>query len=191
MIARRPAPALAPALVILALIAATAAILLALGRLPICECGYVRLWHGQTGSSEGSQHLTDWYTPSHILHGLLFYWLLSVVAPRLTVGWRLAVATLIECAWEIAENSPAIIDRYRSATVSLDYYGDSVVNSVADIAAMLLGFWLARVLPVRVSVMLFVLAEAVTTYMIRDGLILNVVMLVWPVEGIRLWQSGG
>lgn len=179
------------AILLAAILLATAAILLAMGRLPICQCGYVKLWHGQTVSAENSQHLTDWYTPSHVLHGLIFYGVLWLVARRLSLGARLVIATLVEAAWEIAENTNAVIERYRAATIALDYHGDSVVNSLADIGAMWLGFALARVLPVWASVALFLTAEAVTVALIRDGLILNVLMLLWPLEAVRAWQAGG
>jgi hypothetical protein len=180
-----------PYLVSALILLGSAAWLLLIGREPICTCGYVKLWHGETMSSENSQHLTDWYTPSHIIHGLLFYAGLWLVARRVSIGWRFAAATVLEAAWEIVENSDAVIERYRAVTISLDYYGDSVVNATADILAMWVGFWLARVLPVWASVALIVGFEALTMTLIRDGLALNVLMLLWPLDAVRAWQAGG
>lgn len=181
---------LTPILITLGIILVTAAYLLWIGREPICKCGYVKLWHGEVVSAENSQHLSDWYTPSHIIHGFLFFGALWLVARRLSLGWRLAIATLVECAWEIVENSDAVIERYRSVTISLDYYGDSVLNVVADISAMILGFWLASKLPVWATVALILLFEAATILIIRDGLALNVLMLLYPLDWVAEWQAG-
>lgn len=166
-----------------------AAMLLMMGRIPICKCGYIKLWHGQTFSAESSQHLTDWYTPSHLIHGFLFYGLLFLVARKLLLGWRLVIATIIEATWEMSENTTAVIEHYRAVTISLDYFGDSVLNSVADLGAMLIGFWLALRLPIWASICLIVGFEALTMILIRDGLALNVLMLLYPLDIVKEWQS--
>jgi Protein of unknown function (DUF2585) len=190
MTSSSPQNRLTPILITLGIILLTAAYLLWIGREPICKCGYIKLWHGEVVSAENSQHLSDWYTPSHIIHGFLFFGALWLVARRLSLGWRLAIATLVECAWEILENSDAVIERYRTVTISLDYFGDSVINTVFDVFAMILGFWLAAKLPVWATVALIVLFEGVTMWIIRDGLALNVLMLLWPLDSVAQWQAG-
>jgi len=175
----------------LVVIVGAALILYLKGQVPICKCGYVKLWHGEPISSENSQHISDWYSLSHMIHGFLFFAVLGWVAQRMPVGLRLTLATAVEAGWEIFENSDFIINRYREATISLDYYGDSVLNSVSDIGFMVIGFFLAWRLPVWVSVTAVIAMELAAVYAIRDNLTLNIIMLVYPLDAIKVWQTGG
>jgi hypothetical protein len=176
--------------------AALAATELAMGRAPICRCGTVKLWWGQVQSAENSQHFADWYSFSHVIHGLLFYLAAHLLWRRWKVlggrpaTWALPIAVAFEAFWELLENSPLIIERYRAVTISYGYAGDSVVNSLSDVGFMVLGFVLAARLPAWASVLLALGFELFTLAIIRDNLTLNVVMLVWPLDAIRAWQGG-
>jgi len=172
-----------------AILVAAGAILLAMGRPPICTCGRIALW-GAAGP-EQSQMLADWYSYSHVIHGVLFFALLRMIAPRWSVGRRFLIALVVEAAWEIVENTPLIIDRYREATIALGYSGDSILNSMSDIAMMAIGFVAAWKLPVWATVALVLAFELLPLIVIRDNLTLNVWMLLFPDPSIQAWQAGG
>ena len=176
------------ALIAILLFVAVAILLWAMGRPPICTCGTVDLW-GQVGP-EQSQMLADWYSPSHVIHGLIFYALLWRFARDWPVESRFLLSLIVEAAWEIMENTPMVIDRYREATMALGYSGDSILNSMSDIAMMGLGFLAARRLPMWASVALAIGFELLTLAIIRDNLTLNVWMLLAPTDWIRDWQAG-
>jgi len=174
-----------------AVIAVAAVILLAMGRTPWCTCASIKLWCGDAWGPENSQQFTDPYTFTHITHGVLLYFLLQLVARRFSLATRGVLAVAAESGWEVLENTPLVIERYRAATMALGYYGDSVINSVGDILACAIGFLLACCLPPRVTVAMVIVLEITLTIWIRDGLVLNVLMLLYPIKAIRTWQLGG
>ncbi|MEP7131065.1 MAG: DUF2585 family protein [Sphingomicrobium sp.] len=185
MTARRTATAA------LLIILAAAAVELAMARNPICTCGAVDLWVGVRDSPRTSQMLADWYSFSHVAHGLLFFALLWLVARRAPIEWRFLAALVIECAWEVTENTPLVIDRYRATTAALGYSGDSVLNSVSDVLMMCLGFLAARKLPVWGSVLLLIALELIPLAVIRDNLTLNIWALLAPNAAVQVWQANG
>jgi hypothetical protein len=171
-------------------LAAQAFVLFAMGQPPICTCGTVKLWMGEVLSSENSQQFTDWYTFTHVAHGFGFYLLLWLVGPRLPVGLRFALAIGLEASWEVFENTPFIVDRYRRLALAQGYFGDSIINSAGDTLATAVGFLLARLLPVWSSIALVTALELFVGYMIHDNLMLNIIQLVHPNEAITNWQTG-
>jgi len=173
---------------LLVALALTVAIMVAMGRPLICTCGTIELW-GEVGPKQ-SQMLADWYSPSHIVHGLLFYGALRWLRRKWSIELRFIVALVIEAAWEILENTPMVIDRYRDATIALGYSGDSILNSASDVAMMALGFMMARRLPVWASIAILLVLELVPLFVIRDNLTLNVIMLLAPSDAILNWQAG-
>jgi hypothetical protein len=163
-----------------------------MGRILICKCGHVRLWVGQVNSSENSQQIADWYSFSHIIHGFILYGIIHLIARRRNwpLGLCLFLAVLLEASWEVLENTPFIINRYRDYTMSLDYYGDTILNSMCDILFCVLGFFLARALPVWLTLALIIVMEVGVLLAIRDNLTLNIIMLLHPSEAIKHWQMG-
>ncbi|WP_320201345.1 DUF2585 domain-containing protein [Agrobacterium sp. rho-13.3] len=172
-----------------ALLLAQIVILHFMGRIPICECGYIKLFEPGVNTPGNSQHLADWYTPSHIIHGFLFYGLAWLLFRKQPLSMRLSFAVLIEAAWEILENSPIIIDRYRTATMALGYNGDSILNSAMDTIFMALGFLFAARVPLWLTITIAIVFELFTGWLIRDNLTLNVLMLVSPIDAVKEWQN--
>ncbi|HVO27876.1 MAG TPA: DUF2585 family protein [Candidatus Margulisiibacteriota bacterium] len=168
--------------------AVAAMILWAMGRAPYYQSGPITLWYGDAWGPQNSQQLTDPYTFTHVTHGILLYWLLHLVARRVPVRARGALAMCIESAWEVFENTAMVINRYRAATMALGYYGDSVLNSMGDILACAVGFLIAACLPTRATVILVLALEVTLALWIRDSLLLNVVMLIYPIAAVKTWQ---
>lgn len=185
------APIRVSLLIAAAFLALQATVLYAMGQPPICTCGSIRLWTGDVTGLENSQQLTDWYTYTHVVHGIGFYFLLWLIAPRMPIGMRFALTVGLEASWEIIENTPFIIDRYRQSALAQGYFGDSIVNSLVDTLAGAFGFVLARQLPPWSSVALVVVMEIFVGVMIRDNLTLNIIQLIHPNEAISHWQAGG
>lgn len=179
-----------PSVGVVVVMAAAAYQLYRQGRLWWCACGYFWLWSGDAWSADNSQHLFDPYTFTHVLHGIVLYWLLAWGLPRVSPPWRLWLAVSMEALWEVFENSTFIIERYRTATISLGYQGDTIVNSLGDILVCGIGYVLARRLGFRNSLALFVAIEVVLLIWIRDSLLLNIVMLIHPIDAIKAWQLG-
>lgn len=175
---------------IVSIMALQAIVLLAMGQPPICTCGTVRLWVGAVASSENSQQLTDWYTLTHIIHGFAFYLLLWLIAPRMAFGLRLAIAVGLEAGWEIVENTPFIIERYRQSAIGRGYFGDSAINSLCDTLACAVGFVVARILPAWATAAVAVAIELSLGLVIRDGLTLNLIQLIAPNDALSRWQMG-
>jgi hypothetical protein len=176
------------ALAVLAIVAMTTAIIRLEGRVWFCDCQELLFIVADAWSPHTSQHSLDPYSLTHLQHGLVFYWALLWLAPRSSWQWRLVASTAIEALWEIVENSPIVINRYREATAALGYLGDSVVNAVGDVGSCIVGFAVASKLGWRWSAALFIAIEAGLILAIRDSLLLNVLMLFAPLEVIKQWQ---
>jgi len=183
-------PAVKSAAVALAITGAMVLQLLIQGRTWWCECGRAIPWISDVWSAHASQHLFDPYSFAHVLHGFLFWWLIAWLFPKLPFGWQLCIALAIEASWEIFENTQFVINRYREATAALGYEGDSIVNSLGDMLSAGLGFTLAKRLGWRLTLALFVAIEIVLIITIRDSLLLNIVMLLTPIESVKRWQMG-
>jgi hypothetical protein len=179
-----------PAFAMLGVVVVTVVLLKLQGRLWICECGRIDLWSGNTQSADNSQHLLDPYSFTHVLHGVAFYGLVAWLLPRLSLAWKLLIVVTLEAVWEVIENTEYVIQRYREATLALGYAGDTVVNVLGDLACCVFGFFIARRLGLWRSVLLFIITELILIAWIRDSLILNIIMLLFPFDALRNWQLG-
>jgi hypothetical protein len=185
-----PAAMQADAAIVALLIFVMALIELQMGRPATYRHGPVRVWSGVIASDQNSQQVADPYTFSHLVHGALFYGLTRLAMRRASPGLQLIVATMLETAWEVYENTDTVVQRYRTATIAAGYFGDSILNSVADVFACLAGFALARRLPWMVTMAWVIAVEVVLAVWIRDNLTLNILMLIHPIPAIRRWQLG-
>ena len=177
-------------IVIICAIFVTSLVLIYEGRSFFSSSGKLFFWIGDINSSETSQQLLDPYSFTHVLHGVLFFWLFYAILRRIAASWRFCLAVCLECAWEIIENSQFIIDRYRTATISLGYTGDSIINSLSDITMCSTGFIIAYFLGFKRSLILFACVEIMLILWVRDSLLINIVMLIYPIEAVKLWQAG-
>ncbi len=188
---RIAATSLWPLVASVAVVAVMVFVLRGQGRIWWCKTGDLAIYINQAwGSSHTSQHLLDPYTFTHILHGVLFFWLTGLIFSKLSIRWRFSIAIFVEAAWEVLENSSFIIEKYRENTASLDYFGDSIVNSVGDLLACAVGFWIAYKVGWWRSLIFFVLVEIALLIWIRDSFLLNIVMLIYPLDAIKYWQMG-
>ena len=172
----------------LMMVVAVVVILQMQGRVWWCEAGDMVPWSWNIWSTHNSQHIIDPYSFTHVLHGVIEFWLIGFVFRRMPIVWRLALAIFIESSWEVAENSTMVIERYRAATISLDYFGDSIINSIADIGCCATGFVIAYKLKFWRSLLLFLTTEALLIVFIKDSLVINIIMLLFPIDAIKNWQ---
>jgi len=180
-----------PVMLCLLVIVVSAVLLVWQGRVWWCQAGDYSPWAWDIWTTHNSQHIIDPYAFTHVLHGILEFWLIGLVFSRMPLAWRLFLAVLIESTWEVAENSSFIIERYRTVTLSLDYFGDSIINSLADILCCAAGFAIAYKLKFWKSLALFLATEAILIVWIRDSLVINIIMLIYPIEALKVWQMGG
>lgn len=183
--------ALLPLAVILVVVIVSVVALSFQGRVWWCQVGDLTPWSWDIWTKHNSQHFIDPYTFTHILHGVIEFWILGWLFKKMPLAWKLAIAVTIECLWEVAENTNTVIERYRAVTISLDYFGDSILNSLADILSCATGFLIAYKLKFWRSLVFFLLTEIILIFWIRDSLLINILMLIYPIEGIKAWQTGG